>query len=777
MAEKDELARGMAARLRIKEEYQRLEETPGLRKADWNAEKIGRGHPAGADAELISEGPDRIPYKLMGGQKVYDITEQFLAAARALPVGTLVKDDDFTLFESVGALEIGDPKMDSGFLAPGEKLVDDYDIFRELLPEEVLGIMDQLLCCEMAWHEGYPLAQTVFTSHYIDTLLNFEAKTIESAQFSKDGTETRGGPLLHLVLRTYCIALIKSCDYVLEEYMKSIQGCGTRVNLYEDEDFSAHTYADEWVHDQLNVCQSEPSRKIWEAIRQRLKLRVSLLHAMDTDDEEDTPLLHWQTTATLLPAINDTHHFARPVPESFSAKIQRRLASTVPPKPMVELSFEDASAKLTQMCKDCEEAAKVVDFGIENIQRLKAFLLAFSSRKPEPLSYARACLSSTVFGCDEEGFTDILLKDLQEIVFTIDPIMARTNWGYDAPLNLQTPADPRYEMAHTINLFTKSVVRKPGGYVDLFRALCSNRCRLRRSLCHVITAFEELQVSEADQLDRTLNRLVPDALHPLSTWTYHQKLQVMEAVIQLGFELDIYLPDELAGMYWYLSILAAAHGRIIEIIIKQLSGRLALTQSEDDRMEIIRSINLHRSTLHRCRGTEALASALSSLYIHATYHQLLPQTADKSPFYTPELRFELRMKPFLGITAPPTPSFNDYAYAMEPFGSYSEVNDIGDEIFDALLQAVGHQVTVAKEEFTKYKTIGPEAASHKGLEDIFNKDIGGLIWSCVATNVAVAMLKNKAKLSMELPKPGSRKHEWWIVPTVKRVNVEEPSVA
>lgn len=57
-------------------------------------------------------------------------------------------------------------------------------------------------------------------------------------------------------------------------------------------------------------------------------------------------------------------------------------------------------------------------------------------------------------------------------------------------------------------------------------------------------------MSETDEFDKTLNRLSPDALYPLSTWVYHQKLQVMEAIVQLGFELDIYLPDELAGMYW-----------------------------------------------------------------------------------------------------------------------------------------------------------------------------------------------------------------------------------
>ncbi|OAX84893.1 hypothetical protein ACJ72_00715, partial [Emergomyces africanus] len=63
-----------------------------------------------------------------------------------LNTGQLVKDEHFTLFEAVGALEIMDEKMDSGYLAPGETLDDDYDVVkRRLLPEEVVGIMDQLL--------------------------------------------------------------------------------------------------------------------------------------------------------------------------------------------------------------------------------------------------------------------------------------------------------------------------------------------------------------------------------------------------------------------------------------------------------------------------------------------------------------------------------------------------------------------------------------------------------------------------------------------------------
>lgn len=42
-----------------------------------------------------------------------------------------------------------DPKMDSGCLAPGDSLDEDYDVKRPLLPTEVLGIIDQLLSHEV----------------------------------------------------------------------------------------------------------------------------------------------------------------------------------------------------------------------------------------------------------------------------------------------------------------------------------------------------------------------------------------------------------------------------------------------------------------------------------------------------------------------------------------------------------------------------------------------------------------------------------------------------
>src|SRR5690606_29960786 len=51
---------------------------------------------------------------------------------------------------------------------------------------------------------------------------------------------------------------------------------------------------------------------------------------------------------------------------------------------------------------------------------------------------------------------------------------------------------------------------------------------------------------------------------PLSSWAYLHKLRLMSWFIQLGFELDIYQKDELAGMYWYLNYLSKQRFQVLE---------------------------------------------------------------------------------------------------------------------------------------------------------------------------------------------------------------------
>lgn len=54
--------------------------------------------------------------------------------------------------------------MDSGYIAPGENhaqaLECDYDVRRDLTLEEVVGLMDQLLCHEVGMLHSKPLIES-----------------------------------------------------------------------------------------------------------------------------------------------------------------------------------------------------------------------------------------------------------------------------------------------------------------------------------------------------------------------------------------------------------------------------------------------------------------------------------------------------------------------------------------------------------------------------------------------------------------------------------------
>jgi N-alpha-acetyltransferase 35, NatC auxiliary subunit len=67
----------------------------------------------------------------------------------------------------------------------------------------------------------------------------------------------------------------------------------------------------------------------------------------------------WDLVQTHIQMIQSSHHIGVGVPQSFSTKLQRRLASAVPPRPIVQFTFEDAMGKFIQFCEDCKEGIRI----------------------------------------------------------------------------------------------------------------------------------------------------------------------------------------------------------------------------------------------------------------------------------------------------------------------------------------------------------------------------------------------------------------------------------
>lgn len=65
-----------------------------------------------------------------------------------LEIGQLVHLQSFTLFDAMSAIEIMDPKMDTGMILEGDKKKP-FNPLKSLSGEQVLWVIDRLLSCEV----------------------------------------------------------------------------------------------------------------------------------------------------------------------------------------------------------------------------------------------------------------------------------------------------------------------------------------------------------------------------------------------------------------------------------------------------------------------------------------------------------------------------------------------------------------------------------------------------------------------------------------------------
>ncbi|TGO40307.1 hypothetical protein BHYA_0039g00490 [Botrytis hyacinthi] len=714
------------------------------------------------------------------GVKITDITQIFTNAAHQLEVGDLVKDPFFTLFEAVAALEIMDPKMDSGYLAPGETMEDDYDFAQALLPEEVLGIIDQLLCHEMAWHMGHPLAQTIFTSLYIDRILHPSPLSLNETRFDRDESCAEDEPLMLQVLRAYCLGLIKTCWYVNNRVRSE--------HFYEEEDFATHTFHRNLLegieYDEVLRFMKETVELVLqaqgipedmkEALSTRLNFRQAFLKTVDTVESRSQDAKEsWRETHSFISDLTSSGKLAKPVPQSFSVKLQRKLASTVPPRPIVVVGQESAYEHLERMCKDGEIAVDILDY--TDSHSLMTFVSLFQARKPQPSVYIRTLLQYYMFAdmiiLGKMSIREVLDDDLASLTLPANQLLDRIND------EVEVTHDPRFHMAQRMELFRS---RAANTYIDILRTMCQSRCRIRRTLCHTIVDWDNLQLDgeEIDQelreftkekpfIDKTLS-LDPIYAFPLSSWAYYYKLRQMEWIVQLGFELQVYQPDELSGMYFYLNHLCKTRSRHLERIRSEVMRSYSTRRNESQldpaqREEFTNAISFINFSMLEVTSTYGFADALSSLFEALRRLDLIP--IPPRPYGNDVMRYEVRMKPFSTIGLPAPLSFESFTY---------NVTQPNETTLDLLLIA-GEATAAAKKGFEILSKLNPKDAYCRGSHESWLKDIKDCLKACIFTGISIAAVKkaiegagkdNKVKIQVEIPTTGKGYHDWWIVPKV-----------
>jgi N-alpha-acetyltransferase 35, NatC auxiliary subunit len=145
-------------------------------------------------------------------------------------------------------------------------------------------------------------------------------------------------------------------DFVTNTYHRSLLDDVDRYEI-RDEIVTART--------QLHNLRTQISEPMATALGFRLELRTAFLRAIELSELRTNPgslSLPWYQMQGVWEQINKSRHLGTPVPECFSTKLQRRLASTMPPRPIVQLGFEETYEHFKKFFADGIDVLKVLHY-------------------------------------------------------------------------------------------------------------------------------------------------------------------------------------------------------------------------------------------------------------------------------------------------------------------------------------------------------------------------------------------------------------------------------
>ncbi|KAI9257790.1 Mak10 subunit, NatC N-terminal acetyltransferase-domain-containing protein [Helicostylum pulchrum] len=676
-----------------------------------------------------------------------DITSFVDEATQEFKVGQLVHLQSFTLFDAMSAIEIMDPRMDTGMLV--KEKPNTFDIQNRISIEETLGIMDRLLTREMAWISGHSLSQTVYTCiyfHHIATLNLLPMPTLTSSM----------DDIIYGVLKTYVLATVKCCHYIWTEM--------TQGNVFEEEDFTTNLFGLSFndqhpdvavfndidssvmlLNHLLNTDLSEEQSKIIKEILNRIEIRKSfLLSLVFFSQVEGTHLSKADKELTkVISLLQDIDlSLGKDIPEAFDPNVNRKLTSQTPPRPVELVSPEQSYKEFGLLIGRLASICTVVDF--PSVTSLMNYFLSFASTQPYPDAFSRSKLN-TLFFHNQRVFGTLQVSKL--ILSSIQETVRPPAWWLSA--NQKIPAGiSGQEFLNAHEALKTYLDRITMVFIEYFRINCHNRSRQRRMLCKVIAEWEILQ-EEAAGVDEVFHSLQKDEnQNPISTpyyfssWAYNIKLTMIEKILYLGFELDLYGDHEYIMIYWYIQCVLGSRDYLLE----RISNYIDTTSTGKN----IYGYLMTNQRLNQAK--KSLSEAILKILLCAENSGQWNQR--QVIFDNEETRYLQRFKPFKNLISPPHPSY-------ETFLSTIEIDDFD---IDMMKTIITNDLDEAKKMLDSLLTMSAEETNTEMCRERFVEDVKNCIRTVVANKIG---LMNIDQSKVESVQAIFKYHPWFPMITKK----------
>jgi len=451
-----------------------------------------------------------------------DVTGVCGLAAGGMQLGELVESPHFRLFDAMSAIEIMDPKMDSGFKSSEDMTLDRAQesgvVAGNLTPPQLVAIWDRLLMYYLLWLEGHTIVQTCFCCLYLHDLERL----------------VKPVPLFG----AFVDALLCAC--------RRARSAVIRAGVFDDEDFLPGMFG---IDLDLSVFSPDPGevRKRLEAERASLSgdgeaaaLRLQflgeyMLALVELGEEalpggqQGTEKARGRLTTCLgvIEKLKQTAGAAEPGELlCFDASINRKLLVPGPPRTVEPI--HDSAASFEMWTSHIHELLLCGSLAQKPLMQMLEGAITY---KDEPNVLPRSIAQLRASG--SELVRALMLESLELYLFP-----------REAPQHCEKAVEAF--LSHCESLFS-----------HLLKLAHANSARRFRRLAHVFTEFNTLQ-HEAWQLDEDLKQTFGANLrHPRPCWVWIMEhcLQMMITKLFLGFELDLYDQAEIHMIYWYVDYL------------------------------------------------------------------------------------------------------------------------------------------------------------------------------------------------------------------------------
>lgn len=549
-----------------------------------------------------------------------DVTSLLQAASQGLQEGELIHGDNFNLFAAMSALEIMDPKMDSGIVCKYYSVDEAIENGAAPVPlsfdktidvQCTIDIMDHLLSCEATWHKGHSLAQTVFSCIYLLRL---------------DRTSS------HAILHSYCRLIRATC--------KAVISVVSDARTHEEEDLFTMTYGlplngdgdgkclsmlnavEETISRQLRACKAPSSKKrvledieplqtnldleegYCKALLCRLRFRKHFYHVlmcMRRPQGRGLELArkHIASCLSELECIYKSAEFLRSSacgncedgiedkttasgcePIGFDASLNSRLSAPTPPRAIRILNWKKAIEYFKKLLHHLDIICSYsLDPSLEAVLR---FVVQF--QKPQPDLVARAHLQL------------LLVQDGK--LYGRDPIFA---------VICRAAALPEVVKNHDIQK-NEFVVQLGQLVINLLKILCTNAAWQRRKLGKILQDWRVIYVQlelafktefgEMSSITNEENVCVKLSKHIL-IWVEEQTYWIASRFLMLGFELELYSPSEYCMVYWYIYVvlIKLAEKHHLKMVMSNDTGKRKGKKKRDSPKDVARDYQIPPAVL------------------------------------------------------------------------------------------------------------------------------------------------------------------------------------